>query len=97
MVPEKKEDYSGINIIEEAIIRSQYVEYKTLHRLDKAAESVFGFVSVLPGAFSAFRWECINGKPLDTFLLGVKDEFSDSDQIIPCYTANKYLAEDRIM
>ncbi|CAI2366835.1 unnamed protein product [Moneuplotes crassus] len=97
MVPEKKEDYSGVSFIEGAIIRAQYVEYKVSHYLDKATESLFGFVSVLPGAFSTFRWDCIRGIPLDTFLLGAKDEFSTSRKIVPCYKANKYLAEDRIM
>lgn len=27
-------------------------------------ESVFGFVSVLPGAFSAYRWKAINDAPI---------------------------------
>jgi chitin synthase len=52
---------------------------------------------VLPGAFSTFRWDCINGVPLETFLLGAKDEFGDIQQIVDCSKANKYLAEDRIM
>ena len=73
------------------------MEYKVSHYLDKAAESLFGFVSVLPGAFSTFKWECINGEPLEAFLRGSKDEFADVNEIMPCSTANKYLAEDRIM
>jgi len=78
-------------------VRAQYVEYKMSHYLDKATESLFGFVSVLPGAFSTFRWECINGIPLDTFLMGAKDEFCRINEISSCQKANKYLAEDRIM
>ena len=97
IVPEKKEDHSEIDFFEGAIIRAQYVEYKVSHYLDKATESLFGFVSVLPGAFSTFRWECVDGVPLNTFLLGAKDEFSTSNKIVPCAKANKYLAEDRIM
>ena len=54
IIPEKKLDYSGVNIIEEAIIKSQFVEYKIINRLDKPAESIFGFLSVLPGCFSTF-------------------------------------------
>ena len=33
------------------IVLAQYVEYKISHYLDKSFESLFGFVSVLPGAF----------------------------------------------
>ena len=46
-------------IPEKMIGYAQYVEYKVSHYLDKATESLFGFVSVLPGAFSTFRWEAI--------------------------------------
>ena len=58
------------------LLRAQYFEYKMSTYADKAIESTFGFVSVLPGAFSTFRWECINGDPLREFLKGSKDEFS---------------------
>ena len=97
LIPEKKEDNSNVTFIEGAIVRAQYVEYKMSHYLDKATESFFGFVSVLPGAFSTFRWHCINGVPLDTFLMGAKDEFATTTNMVPCSKANKYLAEDRIM
>ena len=42
-----------------ALVASQYVEYKISHYLDKACESLVGFVSVLPGAFSMLRFEAI--------------------------------------
>lgn len=97
LIPEKKEDGSAVTFIESIILRAQYLEYKISHYLDKATESLFGFVSVLPGAFSTFRWECIKGVPLDTFLKGAVDEFGDITKIRSCFEANKYLAEDRIM
>jgi chitin synthase len=58
--------------------------------LDKPLESVFGFISVLPGAFSAYRWEAIKGKPLEQYFHG---EFPTTD----IKSANLYLAEDRIL
>ena len=57
----------------------------------QACEGWFGFNSVLPGAYSLYRWEAIKGKPLQEFFKGErKDELS-------CSEANKYLAEDRVM
>ena len=92
--PETNKEYS---FTESILLRSQYVEYKISHYLDKAMETSFGFVSVLPGAFSTFRWKAIKGTPLKKFLLGARDEFSDQIDIPSCATANKNLAEDRIM
>jgi len=97
LIPEKKEDGTPVSFIEGSIVRGQYVEYKMSHYLDKATESLFGFVSVLPGAFSTFRWHCVRGTPLNTFLKGAKDEFTKTTSIAHCAIANKYLAEDRIM
>ena len=49
-------------------------------------------MSVLPGAYSLFRWEAIEGNPLDMFLKNVTQEETPT-----CAVANAYLAEDRIM
>lgn len=64
-------------MFEKILMRVQYSEYKTKRSLDKAFENLFGFVSVLPGAFSAFRWEAIQGEPLHVFLQGARDDFRD--------------------
>ena len=77
MIPDRNEDGSQISLFQEVLIMGQYVEYKISHYLDKATESFFGFVSVLPGAFSAFRWEAIQGDPLKQFLKG--QSLFDSD------------------
>ena len=61
------------------------------HYLDKSFESLFGFVSVLPGAFCTFRWEAINGDPLKSFFKGLEKDKHTAKE------ANMYLAEDRVM
>lgn len=63
------------------------------HTPDKANESFFGFNSVLPGAYSLFRWEAIRGEPLDQFFRNVYRK----DEPTSCAEANEFLAEDRIM
>ena len=71
---------------------AQFYEYKLGHTPDKACESFFGFTSVLPGAWSLFRWKAIKGAPLDMFFRN-----TDSNYMPTCAQANEYLAEDRIM
>jgi chitin synthase len=71
---------------------AQFYEYKMGHSPDKACESFFGFNSVLPGAYSVFRWKAIKGEPLDEFFRSVTREDFPS-----CAEANEFLAEDRVM
>ena len=65
--------------------------------LDKPLESIFGFIAVLPGAFSAYRFAALqNGAdgdgPLAKYFHGEK--MTGDTSLI---TANMYLAEDRIL
>ncbi|CAI2371267.1 unnamed protein product [Moneuplotes crassus] len=96
MLNEKNIDGSEVTFFQSILLRSQYVEYKLGHYLDKSAESLFGYISVLPGAFSMFRWNCVKDQPLEEFLRGIS--ISDPSKPYPsCPEGNKFLAEDRIM
>lgn len=81
--------YSFCNIL----VLAQMVEYKASHIFDKAVESHIGYISVLPGAFSAYRWECIN-KPE---LMNIYFKSQRKNQKLDMFQANMYLAEDRIL
>ncbi|KAJ3119405.1 Chitin synthase, class 2 [Physocladia obscura] len=79
------------------IVAVQNFEYKMSNILDKPLESVCGYISVLPGAFSAYRYEALQGKPLDMYFKG---EALHSDAVVGrpnVSESNMYLAEDRIL
>ncbi|KAF2682932.1 glycosyltransferase family 2 protein [Lentithecium fluviatile CBS 122367] len=80
------------------LVATQNFEYKMSNILDKPLESAFGFISVLPGAFSAYRYIALqNDKtgtgPLEKYFLGEKMHGTNAG----IFTANMYLAEDRIL
>ena len=86
---------------------SQNFEYKISNIMDKALESCCGFISVLPGAFSAYRYVSIRNAPIRTamaagdILFGkgpLREYFKlkEKDAASP-FIGNMYLAEDRIL
>lgn len=80
------------------LVAGQNFEYKMSNILDKPFESAFGFISVLPGAFSAYRYVALqndkNGQgPLEKYFAGEKLHGANAG----IFTANMYLAEDRIL
>ncbi|CAN6644879.1 chitin synthase 1 [Trichomonascus vanleenenianus] len=80
------------------LVAAQNFEYKMSNILDKPLESVFGFITVLPGAFSAYRYVAlqndVNGQgPLEKYFKG--ETLHEAGAGI--FTANMYLAEDRIL
>ena len=80
------------------LVATQNFEYKMSNILDKPLESAFGFISVLPGAFSAYRYIALqNDKtgqgPLEKYFAGEKMHGANAGT----FTANMYLAEDRIL
>lgn len=42
-----------------AVVSAQNFEYKVSTFMEKAMESVFGYITVLPGAFSGYRYEAL--------------------------------------
>ncbi|KAH8893355.1 glycosyltransferase family 2 protein [Thozetella sp. PMI_491] len=87
----------GKNLVN-PLVATQNFEYKMSNILDKPLESAFGFISVLPGAFSAYRYVALqndkNGQgPLEKYFAGEKLEGAGAG----IFTANMYLAEDRIL
>jgi cellulose synthase/poly-beta-1,6-N-acetylglucosamine synthase-like glycosyltransferase len=83
------------------LVAAQNFEYKMSNILDKPLESSFGYVSVLPGAFSAYRYRAIQGRPLEQYFHG---DHSLADRLgakgiygMNIFTKNMFLAEDRIL
>ncbi|KAH6899828.1 chitin synthase-domain-containing protein [Thelonectria olida] len=83
------------------LVAVQNFEYKISNILDKPLESSFGYVSVLPGAFSAYRFRAIMGRPLEQYFHG---DHTLSKQLgkkgidgMNIFKKNMFLAEDRIL
>ncbi|KDQ55846.1 glycosyltransferase family 2 protein [Jaapia argillacea MUCL 33604] len=80
------------------LVAAQNFEYKVSNILDKPTESMFGYISVLPGAFSAYRYIALQNDspgsgPLASYFKGEVLHGRDTD----IFTSNMYLAEDRIL
>lgn len=56
------------------IQKTQQVEYHFAHLMDKAFEAAFGFIHVLPGAFSAYNMRAL-----------IKYDRNDSDELLESY------------
>ncbi|KAF8148234.1 glycosyltransferase family 2 protein [Crassisporium funariophilum] len=87
----------GLNLLN-PLVAAQNFEYKMSNILDKPLESVFGYITVLPGAFSAYRYIALQNDstgegPLQKYFLGETMHGAGAD----IFTANMYLAEDRIL
>ncbi|KAJ2922212.1 hypothetical protein H1R20_g14889, partial [Candolleomyces eurysporus] len=93
--------YKGKNwsLLLNPLVAAQNFEYKISCILDKTTESMFGYISVLPGAFSAYRYIALQNDsttgvgPLASYFKGEVLHGRDTD----IFTSNMYLAEDRIL
>lgn len=86
------------------LVASQNFEYKLSNILDKPLESVFGYISVLPGALSAYRYIALQNHedgtgPLASYFKGedLLTENHAKNSKTSFFEANMYLAEDRIL
>ncbi|KAJ7595731.1 chitin synthase [Mycena floridula] len=83
------------------LVAAQNFEYKISNILDKPLESSFGYVSVLPGAFSAYRYRAVQGRPLEQYFHGdhsLADRLGDKGiNGMTIFQKNMFLAEDRIL
>ncbi|OBZ91077.1 Chitin synthase 1 [Choanephora cucurbitarum] len=84
------------------LVAAQNFEYKMSNILDKPLESVFGYISVLPGAFSAYRYAALKNNvdghgPLEKYFIGEDLHGSGENRKTGLFEANMYLAEDRIL
>lgn len=84
---------NGFSKLLNPLVASQNFEYKMSNILDKTTESNFGFITVLPGAFSAYRFEAVKGQPLEKYFYG--EDMGDKG--FHFFSSNMYLAEDRIL
>ncbi|KAI9728038.1 MAG: Chitin synthase, class 2 [Cirrosporium novae-zelandiae] len=83
------------------LVAAQNFEYKTSCILDKPLEATFGYLTVLPGAFSAYRFRAILGRPLEQYFQGdptLLDRLGNKGIIgMNAFMRNMFLAEDRIL
>ncbi|KAJ2700708.1 Chitin synthase, class 1, partial [Coemansia spiralis] len=82
------------NVLLNPLVAAQNFEYKISNILDKPLESVFGYISVLPGAFSAYRYSALKDTsdkegPLREYFKGELMHSDGADSSI--FQANMYL------
>lgn len=86
------------------LVALQNFEYKMSNILDKPLESLFGYISVLPGALSAYRYIALKDHddgtgPLALYFRGedLLNDKGNANSKTNFFEANMYLAEDRIL
>ncbi|CAG9323653.1 unnamed protein product [Blepharisma stoltei] len=72
---------------------AQVAEYKSIYMLDKALESVVGYISSLPSCFSAYQWKALS-MPI---LLETHFKSICNPEEIDAANSNYYLSVDRLL
>ncbi|OMJ95958.1 hypothetical protein SteCoe_512 [Stentor coeruleus] len=76
-----------------SIVQSQILEYKFAYIMDRALESIIGYVLTLPGSFSVYRWERLDRD--DILNAYFYSERKKNEMSI--FNASIHLIEDRIL
>ncbi|KAF2690115.1 glycosyltransferase family 2 protein [Lentithecium fluviatile CBS 122367] len=89
---------SRMNILN-PLVAAQVFEYKIGFQLDRTFEASTGLLSLLPGAFSAWRFRGQLGEPLEDTLLGDPTLIltSGTEHSQKPWNLNRYLADDRVV
>lgn len=84
------------DLIDRFAMVAQWFEYKIGHVFNKPLEDLMGYIGVLPGAFSCYRWETLCANRYQ--VLGQYFRPFIAPHTLPWKLSNIYhLAEDRIM
>ncbi|KAH7156580.1 chitin synthase-domain-containing protein [Dactylonectria macrodidyma] len=80
------------------LVAAQIFEYKVGFQLDRTFEAATGYLALLPGAFSAWRFRGQMGKPLEDTLLGDPTfTAAQTESSQKPWNLNRYLADDRVI
>ncbi|KAI0436744.1 glycosyltransferase family 2 protein [Xylaria telfairii] len=82
------------------LVAFQNFEYKVSSQLEQALASSTGYLSVLPGAFSAYRFRAVMGQPLNEYYRGdptMEEILGTKAASNSLYDLNRYLADDRVL
>lgn len=83
-------------LVDRVCLQAQWFEYKLSHALYKPFEHCLGYISVLPGAFSAYRWAALSADEYRVLKAYFKP-FISPQQLMWVESNVYFLAEDRIM